>query len=124
VGIRNLSFASIAFGLSVALAAICPNVVLAEVALVLVGASSIWFLATGNATLQLAAAPEMRGRVMALWTVAFIGTTPIGGPAIGWISENASPRWGLLVGAMAALIAALIGLLSVRRNAEALIPRG
>ncbi|MDD2859387.1 MAG: MFS transporter, partial [Candidatus Nanopelagicales bacterium] len=92
VGIRTLAMASTAFGLSVGITAVCPNELLAELGLVLVGASSIWFLSTGNATLQLAAAPEMRGRVMSLWTVAFIGTTPIGGPIVGWISEQASPR--------------------------------
>ena len=124
VGIRYLALASTAFGLSVVLTSICPNQVLAMGALLLVGASSIWFLSTGNATLQLTASPAMRGRVMALWTVAFIGTTPIGGPVIGWISETAGARWGLLVGGIAALAAALIGLLSIRRNRDAVLVEG
>jgi hypothetical protein len=45
---------------------------------------------------------------MALWSIAFIGTTPIGGPIIGYVSEHASPRWGLATGGLAALIAATL----------------
>ena len=62
-------------------------------------------MARGNTTLQLVAEDEMRGRVMALWSIAFIGTTPIGGPIIGYISQHASPRWGLATGGLAALVA-------------------
>ncbi len=51
-------------------------------------------MARGNATLQLEAEPRMRGRVMALWLVAFLGTTPIGGPAVGWVSSTLGARWG------------------------------
>ena len=79
-------------------------------ALVLVGVFSINFLSLGNTTLQLGSVPEMRGRVMALWAVAFLGSTPIGGPIIGWIGEYAGPRWGLGVGGLAALIAGTLGL--------------
>ena len=54
----------------------------------IVGAASVTFLAVGNSTLQLAARPDMRGRVMSLWAVAFLGTTPIGGPIAGCVSET------------------------------------
>jgi MFS family permease len=59
----------------------------------------------------------MRGRVMALWAVAFLGSTPIGGPVTGWISEHAGGRWGLAVGAAACLAAAAYGRLAGRREA-------
>ena len=108
-GIRPLVLSSAAFGLSTALTAISPTVQVAAASLLLVGASSVWFLSVGNATLQMTAAPQMRGRVMALWAVAFLGTTPVGGPLIGWIAEHASPRWALGVGAAAALAAAALG---------------
>ena len=52
-----------------------------------VGAASIAFITLANATLQLTAAPEMRGRVIALYGVAFLGTTPVGGPIVGWVGE-------------------------------------
>jgi MFS family permease len=74
-------------------------------ALSLVGAASVAFMSRGNSLLQLTAEDSMRGRVMALWAVALIGTTPIGGPVIGYIAQHASPRWGLAVGGLAALLA-------------------
>ncbi len=80
-----------------------------------VGAASVLILATGNSTLQLTSTPEMRGRVMALWGMAFLGSTPIGGPIIGWIAQNAGPRWSLVVGGLAALVAAGLGALARRR---------
>jgi MFS family permease len=79
------------------------------VALTIVGAASVTFLAVGNSTLQLAARPDMRGRVMSLWAVAFLGTTPIGGPIAGWVSENAGGRAGLVLGGLACIVAAAAG---------------
>jgi len=122
-----LSWAAMAFGGFILLAAVAPTLEIELLALVLVGATSITFLALGNTTLQLAAAPEMRGRVMALWAVAFLGSTPIGGPIIGWIGEHVGPRWGLGVGGVAALLAgaltyrvlARIGVAAEERRAEA-----
>ena len=97
------------FGVVILLAAMAPFLWLEVAVLVLVGAASINVLATGNTTLQLRAAPELRGRVMALWAVAFLGTTPVGGPIIGYIGEHAGPRVGLAVGGSAALVASLVG---------------
>jgi len=76
---------------------------------VIVGALSVLFIALGNTTLQLTSEPEMRGRVMSLWAVAFAGTTPVGGPIIGFISDHANPRIGLAVGGLSAIIAGVIG---------------
>jgi len=79
------------------------------------GWTSVTFLATGNSTLQLTAAPSMRGRVMALWAVAFMGSTPVGGPLIGWIVSLAGARVGLAVGGASCLVAAGIGLIVLAR---------
>ncbi len=117
-GIRTMALAAAAFGGTVLLVVLSPTLVAASGALVAVGAASIWFLSTGSTTLQLTAAPEMRGRVMALWTVAFIGTTPVGGPIIGFVAEQAGPRWALALGAAAALIAAGLGAVALRRLAR------
>jgi MFS family permease len=103
-----LGKAAIAYGLTMCLAAAAPNLATELIALVFVGASSITFLTLGNATLQLAAEPAMRGRVMALWSVAFVGSTPIGGPIVGWIGEHAGARWGLALGGVASVIAGLL----------------
>jgi MFS family permease len=108
-GIGTMVYAAIAFGASVFLVVLSPTLTFAAIALIPVGAASIWFLSTANTTLQINAEPQMRGRVMALWAVAFIGTTPVGGPIIGFIAENAGPRWALSLGAIAALSAAALG---------------
>ncbi len=110
-----LARAAAFFGVAVLLTAVAPTLLLAIVALLVVGFFSISFTALGNATLQLESAPEMRGRVMALWSVAFLGSTPIGGPIVGWLGEHVGPRWALVVGGVAALAAAGLGLAALRR---------
>ena len=117
-GIAAMTLAAGAFAGTDLLAALAPTVPFAVIALVGVGAASVWFLSSGNATLQLASAPAMRGRVMALWSVAFIGSTPVGGPIIGWIAEHAGPRWALAVGAAAALLATVLGSLILRHRSN------
>ncbi len=117
-GQKNTSFqvlvaAALFFGLAVLLAALMPSLILAVLAMVVVGFFSIYFTSLGNSILQLASAPQMRGRVMSFWAIAFLGSTTIGGPAIGWIGENIGPRWGLAVGGFAALIAGLIGVMNL-----------
>jgi MFS family permease len=107
--IRELIIVAALFGLSICLAAAMPNLVTALGVLVLVGVLSVLFISMGNTTLQLASAPQMRGRVMSLWSIAFQGTTPIGGPIIGAIIDQSNPRVGLLVGGVAALVAAGLG---------------
>ena len=108
-GLDSLVRVSVAFGLVILLLAVAPTLPLAIAALVLVGAASITFLARANTTLQLTAEPAMRGRVMALWTVAFLGSTPIGGPIVGLIGQYIGPRWGLVTAAASCLVAAAIG---------------
>ncbi|MFT4043679.1 MAG: MFS transporter [Gordonia sp. (in: high G+C Gram-positive bacteria)] len=107
-GLRPLAIAAAGFGATIAITAAAPSLVTAIVALFFVGWLSVSFMATGNATLQLNSQPQMRGRVMSLWSVAFMGTTPIGGPLIGWIIEHYGARTGLAVGAAACVIAAVL----------------
>jgi MFS family permease len=113
-GTAQLTVAVTAFGVAMALATIAPNLPFELVALALAGASSIAFMSTGNSTLQLRAQANMRGRVMALWFVAFQGSTPIGGPIIGAIIAIAGARAGLGVGALTCFAAALVGLAALR----------
>src|SRR6202012_4803401 len=74
-----------------------------------VGYGSLTFNSYAKTTLQLAAKPEMRGRVMALWGLAWMGSTPIGGPLIGWIGQEAGARWTLLIGGVPTVICGLLG---------------
>jgi hypothetical protein len=79
----------------------------AIILLVPMGAASISFIATNNATLQLRADPAMRGRVMSLNAVAFLGSTPIGATLLGYISDVTNPRVALLMGGVATLLASV-----------------
>jgi predicted MFS family arabinose efflux permease len=88
----------------------------AAAALVLVGFASIIFLTTGNSTIQIAAAPAYRGRITALWSTAFIGSTPIGATIVGAIGAT-SPRVALIVGAAACGAAAITGTTILARSA-------
>ena len=121
-GLRPLVLAAAGFGVLVVCAALAPNLTLELAALVLVGAASVSFIAIANSTLQLRSAPDMRGRVMGLWIVAFQGSTPIGGPLIGWIISRSDARVGLAVGAAAALVAAALGALVLHRLAPTGVP--
>lgn len=123
-GLRPLTAAAAMFGTAVLMTAAAPTAEVAAAALVVVGATSIAFLSTGNTTLQLAADPRFRGRVMALWAVAFLGSTPLGAPVIGVVSEHLSPRGGLVVGGVACLTAAAIGLLAQSRGRDRAEPDG
>jgi MFS family permease len=73
-------------------------------------------MSTGNSTLQLNSDPTMRGRVMALWFVAFQGSTPIGGPIVGAVMAFAGPRAGLGLGALTCMIVAALGFVALRRG--------
>jgi len=103
-----LSYTGAAFGVMQLLAAVAPHLIVEYAAMALLGAASISFLALGNATLQLTSSSAMRGRVMGLWAVAFLGSTPIGGPIIGWIGEHIGPRYGLGLGGVATFLAAVL----------------
>jgi MFS family permease len=118
-GMPALVGASAAFGLAMAAAAAAPDMLVALLAMGLVGATSVTFLSMSNSTLQLAAEPHMRGRVMSLWAVAFLGSTPIGGPIAGAVSEHFGGRAGLALGAVACLVGAGLGALFLRRRRAA-----
>jgi MFS family permease len=105
---RILTAASAGFGLFTLLAAAAPTFALQLLALVPLGAMSVTFAAGINSALQLAVEPELRGRVMALYSVVFVGSTPVGGPIAGWLAEIAGPRAGLVLGGVAALLAAAV----------------
>jgi MFS family permease len=115
IGLGALSRLSFAFGVAILAAAAAPTIAVEIVVLLAVGAASTCFLTTASSTLQLTSEPQFRGRVMALWTMAFLGSTPIGGPIIGAISEAASPRAGLVTGAGACIACSLLGAVALRR---------
>jgi MFS family permease len=98
VSMRALSISAIGWGLAITAAGLAPDRPVEYAVLVAVGYGSVTFNSLAKSALQLAVVPEMRGRVMALWALAWLGSTPIGGPIIGWISEEFGARWSLLAG--------------------------
>jgi len=107
-GVPSLVHAAWVYAGAMAVVAISPTLWTAIVALLVVGAASITFLTTGNSTVQLAADPAYRGRATALWSTAFVGSTPIGATLIGLIA-SADPRAAIATGAAACAAAALVG---------------
>ncbi len=104
-GHRTLTLAAIGFGVMILAVAAAPTLPVIFVLLPIMGGFSIVFIAMANATLQLRADPSMRGRVMALYAVAFLGSTPIGAPIVGAVAQAFNPRVAVGVGGVAALIA-------------------
>jgi MFS family permease len=113
---RLLLLSLLAFGLFMLAAAVAPSLWLELAMLVPLGVAAVIFQATSNSTLQVNTDPALRGRVMALYSVVFMGTTPIGAPIVGLVSQAAGPRAGLALGGAAVLLTvAAFGLWSARR---------
>lgn len=104
---RLLVIATFGLGAAMLAAAVAPNLAFEMILLLATGVAMTTSQATGNSLLQLNTKPEFRGRVMALYVTAFLGTTPIGAPIVGWISQELGPRFGLATGAVASLLVAL-----------------
>jgi MFS family permease len=114
-GPRLIAGGALAFGASALLAAAMPSLALEIVMLALLGGASVTFAATINSTLQLAVSPEMRGRVMALYSVVFLGSTPIGAPLTGWLAQSYDPRVALVLAGASGLLAAWAAHISFSR---------
>ena len=109
VSTRLITGAALAFGFGALGAAFAPTLIAEAVVLVVLGAATVTFAAQINSWLQLAVEPRMRGRVMALYSIVFLGSTPIGGPLAGWMAEAMDPRAPLVMAAAAAFVAAVVG---------------
>jgi MFS family permease len=96
--------------------AIAPVAWVAFTGLAVVGCTSIWFIATANTFVQLAADPEMRGRMMGLWTMALPGSEPVTGPSAGWVTQYVGPREGFGLSGLALAVVALAGWRTLRRR--------
>jgi MFS family permease len=119
VGVRHVSFAAVAYGATLAVMAVVPGLLSAFALGLVLGFFSITFIVSSTAIVQVRAAPEMRGRVLALQAMLFLGSTPIGGPIVGWVAEEFGARWSIALGAVAALGAGAWGMAAVRRTPAA-----
>jgi MFS family permease len=118
IGVRTQGIAAAAFGVLLAGVAISPTMLVAGLLLLFAGAASVTFTSTTNSSLQLRSLPSLRGRVMALYLVAFMGSTPIGGPIVGWVGEQFGARWSIGIGAAACGLAAVMAARTLARYAN------
>ncbi|HET6191779.1 MAG TPA: MFS transporter [Trebonia sp.] len=107
---RSLALASIGWGTAITVAALAPGLVLEFAALLFVGYGSVSFNSLTKTVLQLTTPPTMRGRVMALWGVAWQGSTPIGGPIVGWVGGEFGASASLIVGGIPTILVGLAAL--------------
>ena len=118
VNVRQIILACYAFGVAMLLLSVTPNVPVTFPIGILVGVSSIAFMTTSTAIVQLRADPAMRGRVLALQAIVFLGSTPIGGPILGWVCQHYGARVGVAIGGLSAIVAGVYGMRAVRVGAE------
>jgi MFS family permease len=123
IGVGKVSRAAIGFGIALALLAVAPNQPVSLALGVLLGLTSITFMTTSTSIVQTKADASMRGRVLALQAIVFLGSTPIGGPIVGVISERYGARYSLALGAVATILAGAFGMLAVRRRDRADLER-
>lgn len=104
---RLVAGGALAFGVAEAAAGLMPNLLLTGILLVVTGATLLTMTTAANASIQIAAGDAMRGRVMALYILVFLGGTPVGAPLVGGLVHVAGPRAGLVAGGAACVVAAL-----------------
>jgi MFS family permease len=116
--------AAVVLGLSGFAVAWAPSIWVAYLVSVPLGAGGAAFIAALNAITQQESPPDMRGRLLALGAVAFLGTTPIGAPITGWVADHISAEWSLGYGSVITLVWVGIGLLARLRSIGADVPPG
>ena len=116
--LRLVIGATLAFGVFATISSLMPTYGLFALSLIPVGLSSLTLMTSANATVQLSVAPQMRGRVMALYMAIFMGGTPIGAPIIGWIGSALGPRWTIGFGGLVSIVTALVALAYVMRKQD------
>lgn len=116
---RRLAWLALALGGLSILLGLAPALWVAGLVVIPLGAAFISFAITGNSTLQLAASGQMRGRVMALYSVVFLGSTPIGGPIAGWVGQHLGAPFGLVASGLIAAAAGVVALVALRSHAAA-----
>lgn len=117
-GSRTLLISGLAFGASVIAASISPSLFFAVAMMLIVGLCSIWFATHALTTLQLGSTPELRGRVMVIWSMFYLGSTAVGGPIVGYVGQVAGARWSLAIGGIAAIVAVVIGYVILEKNTQ------
>ena len=117
-GGKVIAAAALAFGIAALAAAVAPALIVEAILLAALGGAAVIFVSSVNSTIQLAVSAEMRGRVMALFSIVFLGSTPIGGPLTGWLAEAYDPRVPLILAGISGLSAAWAARVIYARTAQ------
>ncbi|HEY4460808.1 MAG TPA: MFS transporter [Pseudonocardiaceae bacterium] len=115
IGLRTIIVSALLFGAAMFGLFLAPNIYVAYPLAVVIGATSVSYMTATTALAQLRTRRDMIGRVLALQTVLLLGTTPIGGPILGVVADISGGRSPVLVGSIALVVAALLGLVAARR---------
>ena len=115
--VRRVAALSVVFGGSLVAVAGSPTLTIAFVTVGIMGVCFSLLLVASSSSLQLNAGEGIRGRVMALYTIVFLGTAPIGGPLVGGAAQLLGARWGFLIGAAGSTAAGLLGFAALRASA-------
>src|SRR3954463_678596 len=121
---RFLVIAAIVFGLLTVVAGFMPSYASFAVMLVPAGAAALIYSVAANSFVQLGVDPQMRGRVMALYFMCFMGGTPVGAPVIGWLSEHLGAPWGLILGGGVCVVAGLAAAAFLARGRRVRVEAG
>jgi MFS family permease len=114
--LRTLVVAAVAFGLAQVGAALAPGLVMFLGALIAMGVVNVAFQAMANSSVQSWVDPAVRGRVMGLYMLVFMGGTPLGAPVVGWVTTEFGPRVGMaFCGVVPAVAAVAVGVALWRR---------
>ena len=114
--VRLVIGSAFAFGIASGAMALMPSFATYAIASIPVGFASLTMMTAANTTIQITTAPAVRGRVMALYMMVFLGATPIGSPVVGWIGEHYGARWSIGVGAITALLVSAAAALWTSRH--------
>ncbi len=114
--VRLVVGSAFAFGVFSGLMALMPSYVTFAIAAVPVGFCTLTLITAANSTIQMTTAPAMRGRVMSIYMIVFLGATPLGSPVVGWVGETFGPRWAIGIGSIAAILVSIGAAVWVRRN--------
>ena len=123
--LRLMLFSAVAFGTMEIIIAVMPTYWTFVVLTPLIGITALTTITSANTIIQLSVPAELRGRVMALYLMVFMGGTPIGSPLIGWIGEAFGARWSLIGGGAMSILGTLLCVaifLHLRRKRQAPLP--
>jgi MFS family permease len=114
--LRLVIGAAFGFGVATGVQALMPTFWTYALASIPVGLASLTMLTAANAAIQTSVAPQLRGRVMALYMMVVLGTNPVGAPLVGWIGQTFGPRWSIGVGTITALAVSVAVAVWARRT--------